>query len=287
MKLLRYGPVGMEKPGILAADDTIRDLSGLLDDIGPNTLSPAALDVLSALDVDRLPHVPGSPRLGPPVSAIRKFVAVGLNYHDHAQESNQPAPGEPVVFAKWTSCICGANDNIVQPRGSTKLDWEAELGVVIGRQARGVSESDALSHVAGYCVVNDVSERSYQLERDGRQWDKGKGFDTFGPIGPYLVTADEVGDPQSLDIWLDVNDQRMQAGNTTNMIFSCAYLVHYCSQIMTLEPGDIITTGTPAGVGLGMKPPRFLKPGDVVEVGIAKLGTQRQHVVAWPGGLAA
>ena len=227
-----------------------------------------------------MPVVEGSPRLGAPFGGTRKFVAIGLNYHDHAQESGQPAPREPVVFSKWTSCIVGPNDDILQPPESSMLDWEAELGIVIGTEARRVSEADALAHVAGYCVVNDVSERDFQLRRDGGQWDKGKGFDSFGPIGPWLVTPDEVGNPQTLDVWLKVNGQVMQNGNTARMIFGCAKLVSYCSSIMTLEPGDIITTGTPAGVGLGMKPPRFLAPGDVVELGIAGLGAQRQRVVA-------
>lgn len=280
MKLLRYGPVGHEKPGLLDNNGNIRDLSALLPDLGPAQISPAALAALRALDISKLPVVEGNPRLGAPVTGTAKFIAIGLNYHDHAEESGQPIPREPVVFNKWSSCICGPNDDIVQPPESTMLDWEVELGIVIGTQARRVGEADALAHVAGYCVVNDVSERHFQLKRDGGQWDKGKGFDSFGPVGPWLVTADEVGDPQALAVWLKVNGEQKQNGNTNRMIYSCAKLVSYCSHLMTLEPGDIITTGTPAGVGLGFKPPQFLRPGDVVELGIALLGTQRQRVVS-------
>ncbi|UUX93996.1 fumarylacetoacetate hydrolase family protein [Aquabacterium sp. J223] len=278
MKLLRHGIQGAEKPGLLAGDGTLRDLSGLLADLGPDQLALGALAALRAIDPMRLPVVEGTPRLGPPIAGTRKFIAIGLNYHDHAEESGQSVPNEPVVFSKWTSCIGGPNDDIVPPPGSTMLDWEVELGIVIGSTARSVGEADALAHVAGYCVVNDVSERHFQLKRDGGQWDKGKGFDSFGPVGPWLVTSDEVGDPQSLDLWLKVNGKTMQNGTTSKMIFSCARLVSYCSGLMTLEPGDIIATGTPAGVGLGMKPPVFLQPGDVVELGIRGLGTQRQQV---------
>jgi len=280
MKLLRYGPAGQEKPGMLDDEGNIRDLSGLLNDITARTLTPAALDVLRAIDPTRLPRVTGSPRLGAPWSGMQKFIAIGLNYLDHAKESNMEPPTEPIMFPKWSSCLCGPNDDIIQPAESTKLDWEVELGIVIGRQARQVSEADALNHVAGYCVSNDVSERLFQIERSGGQWGKGKGFDSFGPVGPWMVSADEVGDPQTLDLWLDVNGKRMQTGNTRTMIFSCAQLVSYCSRMMTLEPGDLIITGTPPGVGLGMKPPVFLKPGDVVTLGISKLGTQTQKVVA-------
>jgi len=282
MKLLRHGAPGAEKPGLLAADGTLRDLSVLVVDLGPDQLAPAALAALRAIDPMRLPVVEGTPRLGAPFTGTRKFIAIGLNYHDHAEESGQSLPHEPVVFNKWTSCIGGPDDDIVPPPGSTMLDWEVELGIVIGSTARSVAEADALAHVAGYCVVNDVSERHFQLKRDGGQWDKGKGFDTFGPVGPWLVTSDEIGDPQALDLWLKVNGKTMQNGSTSKMIFSCAQLVSYCSQLMTLEPGDIITTGTPAGVGLGMQPPVFLLPGDVVELGISGLGSQRQHVVRRP-----
>ncbi len=279
MKLLRYGPPGQEKPGMLDDDGRIRDLSGLLDDITGKILSPDALSVLRAIDPQRLPTVGGAPRLGVPWNGMSKFVAIGLNYHDHAREAGMQVPVEPTLFPKWLSCLCGPNDDTVQPPESTKLDWEVELGIVIGRQARNVSEADALQFIAGYCVANDVSERAFQLDRSGGQWGKGKGFDTFGPVGPYMVTADEVDDPQNLDLWLDVNGERKQTGNTSNMVFSCAYLVSYCSRMMTLEPGDLIITGTPPGVGMGFKPPQYLKPGDVVELGISGLGQQRHLVV--------
>lgn len=279
MKLLRYGPPGQEKPGMLDDDGRIRDLSGLLDDISGKILSADALSVLRAIDPQRLPTVGGAPRLGVPWNGMSKFVAIGLNYHDHAREAGMQVPVEPTLFPKWLSCLCGPNDDTVQPPESTKLDWEVELGIVIGRQARNVSEADALQFIAGYCVANDVSERAFQLDRSGGQWGKGKGFDTFGPVGPYMVTADEVDDPQNLDLWLDVNGERKQTGNTSNMVFSCAYLVSYCSRMMTLEPGDLIITGTPPGVGMGFKPPQYLKPGDVVELGISRLGQQRHLVV--------
>lgn len=279
MKLLRYGPPGQEKPGMLDDDGRIRDLSGLLDDIAGKILSPDALSVLRAIDSQRLPTVGGAPRLGVPWNGMSKFVAIGLNYHDHAREAGMQVPIEPTLFPKWLSCLCGPNDDTVQPPESTKLDWEVELGIVIGRQARNVSEADALQFIAGYCVANDVSERAFQLDRSGGQWGKGKGFDTFGPVGPYMVTADEVDDPQNLDLWLDVNGERKQTGNTSNMVFSCAYLVSYCSRMMTLEPGDLIITGTPPDVGMGFKPPQYLKPGDVVELGISRLGQQRHLVV--------
>ena len=281
MMLLRYGPRGAELPGLLDDEGQIRALSGVLADHTAETLTPARLKELAAIAPERLPIVTGNPRFGTPYRGVGKFIAVGLNYSDHAAESGMAVPSEPVIFTKATSCIVGPNDNVMLPRGSKKTDWEVELGVVIGRTARYVSEEDALSYVAGYCVVNDVSEREYQLERGGT-WDKGKGCDTFGPIGPYLVTADQVGDPQNLDMWLSVNGERMQRGNTRTMIFSVAVLVSYISRFMTLHPGDLITTGTPPGVGMGLKTgPRFLKAGDVIELGIQHLGEQRQSVVEW------
>jgi 2-keto-4-pentenoate hydratase/2-oxohepta-3-ene-1,7-dioic acid hydratase in catechol pathway len=281
MKLLRYGPAGCEKPGLLDADGKIRDLSGQIADVDGQALTSETLGRLAKLDPATLPIVDGSPRLGCPVGSVSKFVAVGLNYADHAAEANMPLPSEPIIFFKATSCIVGPNDDVILPPGSTKGDWEIELGIVIGRTARYVEEREALDYIAGYCLVNDVSEREYQLERGGT-WDKGKGFDTFGPVGPVLVTADELGSPQSLEMWLDVNDQRMQTGSTKTMIFGVATLVSYISRIMTLFPGDIITTGTPPGVGMGKKPaPIYLKPGDVMTLGIEGLGTQRQHVRAW------
>lgn len=281
MKLLRFGPQGQERPGMLTADGAIRDLSGLLVDIGPAQLSPAALAALNALNPDLLPLVEPGVRLGPPLIGTQKFIAIGLNYKDHAAETGAQAPSEPVVFGKWSSCICGPDDDIVPPPESTMLDWEVELGIVIGSRARRVSEQEALKFVAGYLTVNDVSERDFQTRRPGNQWDKGKGFDTFGPIGPWLVTVDEIPDPQSLELWLKVNGQLRQNSSTSNMIFSCATLVSYCSHLMTLEPGDIIATGTPAGVGMGLKPQQFLVDGDVVELGISQLGSQRQKIVAF------
>jgi 2-keto-4-pentenoate hydratase/2-oxohepta-3-ene-1,7-dioic acid hydratase in catechol pathway len=281
MKLCRYGPKGAEKPGIIAADGSLRDLSDVIDDITPETLSGGKLAELMLLDTALLPRVEGNPRYGVPFSGTRQFIAVGLNYADHAAESNLPIPEEPVVFNKWVSCLQGPNDPVVIPRGSLKTDWEVELGVVIGTRANYVEEADALRHVAGYCVINDVSEREWQTER-GATWDKGKGFPTFGPVGPWLVTADEVGDPQNLGMWLEVNGKRMQDGSSSTMIFGVAKLVSYISSFMTLEPGDIITTGTPPGVGLGQKPaPWYLKAGDVVRLGIEKLGEQQQEFVAW------
>ncbi len=281
MKLLRYGAAGREKPGLLDADGKIRDLSGQIADVDGQALASETLGRLAKLDPATLPIVDGSPRLGCPVGSVSKFVAVGLNYADHAAEANMPLPSEPIIFFKATSCIVGPNDDVILPPGSTKGDWEIELGIVIGRTARYVEEREALDYIAGYCLVNDVSEREYQLERGGT-WDKGKGFDTFGPVGPVLVTTDELGSPQSLEMWLDVNDQRMQTGSTKTMIFGVATLVSYISRIMTLFPGDIITTGTPPGVGMGKKPaPIYLKPGDVMTLGIEGLGTQRQHVRAW------
>jgi 2,4-diketo-3-deoxy-L-fuconate hydrolase len=281
MKLLRYGPAGLEKSGLLDEHGQIHDLSTVLGVLGNEHLTPAALEKIRSIVVDNLPVVPGSPRIGTPFAGVGKFIAIGLNYKDHADEASLPLPTEPIIFLKTTSCIVGPNDDVMLPKGSLKTDWEVELGVVIGTTARYVSEDRALNHVAGYCVVNDVSEREYQLERGGT-WDKGKGCDTFGPIGPYLVTADEVGDPQMLDMFLDVNGRRMQTGNTKTMIFPIRTLVSYVSRFMTLMPGDIITTGTPPGVGMGKKPvPTYLKAGDVMELGISKLGKQRQTVIAY------
>ena len=283
MKLVRYGPPGREKPGMIDADGVLRDLSRKVDDINGEALAPASLSSLRKLDVRRLPAVKGRPRLGPCVATPSKFVAIGLNFSDHAKETGSPIPEHPVVFFKSPTCIVGANDNIMQPLESTQLDWEVELGVVIGRTARYVAVKDALRYVAGYCVINDVSEREFQLKRSASQWSKGKGCDTFGPLGPYLVTSDEVKDPQNLDMWLDVNGERRQTGNTRTMIFNVAQVVADVSRYMTLLPGDVITTGTPPGVALGMKPPVWLKPGDVVTLGIQGLGEQRQRVVPFRG----
>jgi 2-keto-4-pentenoate hydratase/2-oxohepta-3-ene-1,7-dioic acid hydratase in catechol pathway len=281
MKLLRYGPAGREQPGLLDSQGQIRALAGRYTDIGPEQLAPATLQALAAIDPATLPLVPGSPRLGLPFAGTRKFIAIGLNYADHAAESNMPIPAEPVIFTKAVSCLQGPNDPVMLPKDSKKTDWEVELGIVIGTRASYVEESDALEHVAGYVVVNDVSEREYQLERGGT-WDKGKGCDTFGPVGPWLVTRDEVGDVQSLGMWLDVNGQRMQTGSTKTMIFGVEALVSYISRFLTLEPGDIITTGTPPGVGAGKKPqPIFLEAGDSIRLGIEKLGEQQQPVIAW------
>src|SRR5579885_3075801 len=264
MKLLRYGPAGHEQPGILDSNGRIRSLAGSIPDLTPQHLSPAGLRRLATIDPASLPVTPGTPRLGVPFAGTRKFIAIGLNYADHAAEANLPIPAEPVVFTKAVSCLQGANDDVMLPRGSRKTDWEVELGVVIGTTARYVEERDALEHVAGYCVVNDISEREYQTERGGT-WDKGKGCDTFGPVGPWLVTRDEVRDVQDLDMWLDVDGQRMQHGSTRTMIFGVAHLVSYVSRFMTLEPADIITTGTPPGVGAAKKPqPIFLAPGDTM-----------------------
>ncbi|HYF21505.1 MAG TPA: fumarylacetoacetate hydrolase family protein [Ramlibacter sp.] len=280
MKLARYGNPGKEKPGLVDAEGQLRDLSAVVPDISPAVLGEAGLAKLRRVNPSKLPLVRGKPRMGCPVAGIGKFIAIGLNFADHAAEANAPIPKEPIVFMKATSCIQGPDDAVMLPKNSVKSDWEVELGVVIGTRARYVSQKDALSFVAGYCVVNDVSEREYQLER-GPQWDKGKGCDTFGPIGPWLVTADEVPNPQRLGMWLDLNGQRVQTGNTKTMIFGVAKLVSYVSQFMTLLPGDVITTGTPPGVGMGMKPPRFLKKGDVMTLGIDGLGQQRQEVVAF------
>lgn len=280
MKLLRYGPKGQEKPGLLDADGQVRDLSNVLADITPETLSPQGLAALRALDVAALPVVRSPGRLGVPYSGVGKFLAVGLNYSDHAAEAGLAAPSEPVLFTKWENCLNGPNDPVVLPKGAVKGDWEVELGFVIGTTARYVPLESALDYVAGYCIVNDVSEREYQIERGGT-WDKGKGFDTFGPVGPWLVTTDEIRDPQRLGMWLDVNGVRQQTGNTSTMIFNVAYLVHYMSQFATLRPGDLVTTGTPPGVGMGHKPPLYLKPGDVMRLGIDGLGEQTQEVVAY------
>nr|WP_315227963.1 fumarylacetoacetate hydrolase family protein [uncultured Albidiferax sp.] len=280
MKLVRYGKPGKEKPGLIDAEGKLRDLSKELKDIGPAQLGDAALAKIAKLNTAKLPLVKGKPRMGSPVAHVGKFIAIGLNYADHAAESGLPIPPEPVVFMKATSCIQGPNDPIMLPKGSKKTDWEVELGVVIGTQARYVSQKDALNFVAGYCTINDISEREYQLERAGT-WDKGKGCDTFGPLGPWLVTRDEVPNPQKLGMWLDVNGQRVQTGNTKTMVFTVAKIVSYVSQFMTLMPGDVITTGTPPGVGMGMKPPRFLKKGDTMALGIDGLGEQHQEVVAF------
>jgi 2-keto-4-pentenoate hydratase/2-oxohepta-3-ene-1,7-dioic acid hydratase in catechol pathway len=278
MKLVRYGEAGKEKPGLIDADGKLRSLSAVIKDINPEQLGDAMLEKLRKLKAADLPLVKGKPRLGSPVSGVGKFIAIGLNYADHAAESGLPIPAEPIVFMKATTCIQGPNDPVMLPKGSKKTDWEVELGVVIGTKARYVSQKDALSHVAGYCTINDVSEREFQIERGGT-WDKGKGCDTFGPLGPWLVTRDEVPNPQKLGMWLDLNGQRMQTGSTRTMIFSVAKLVSYVSQFMTLMPGDVITTGTPPGVGLGMKPPLYLKKGDVMTLGIEGLGEQQQVVV--------
>lgn len=279
MKLVRYGKSGQEKPGIIDADGNVRSVVDLINDWDGEHLTAKVLAKIAKINPAKLPLVKPKTRLGPPIARPAKFVAIGLNFADHAAESNLPIPKEPVVFNKWTSCIQGPNDDVMLPKGSVKTDWEVELGVVIGTRARSVSKKDALNHVVGYCLVNDVSEREWQIER-GMTWDKGKGFDTFGPIGPWLVTADEVGNPQKLGMWLDVNGVRQQTGNTKTMIFDIATIVSYCSTLMTLEPGDIITTGTPPGVGMGKKPnPVFLKPGDVITLGIDKLGEAKQTVV--------
>ena len=281
MKLLRYGPKGQEKPGLLDSAGQVRDLSGVVPDLSAAMLTPEGLAPLRAIDPASLPLVAQPGRMAPPWSGMGKFVCVGLNYADHAAESNLPVPAEPVLFTKHTSTVVGCNDPVVLPQGSVKTDWEVELGVVIGRRARYVSQADALQHVAGYCVVNDVSEREYQIERGGT-WDKGKGCDTFGPIGPWLVTTDEVADPQQLDMWLEVNGRRMQNGSTRTMVFGVAELVSYISRFMTLYPGDLISTGTPPGVGMGQKPsPIYLREGDRMRLGIAGLGVQEQTVHQW------
>ncbi|TCS14387.1 fumarylacetoacetate hydrolase family protein [Caulobacter sp. BK020] len=281
MKLLRYGPRGAEKPGLLDAEGKIRDLSGHVADITGAQLSPEGLAKLAAIDPATLPLVEGSPRYGVPIGNVGKFLAIGLNFADHAKEAGLEPPPEPIFFTKAISCLNGPNDDVMLPKDALKGDWEVELGVVIGKRARYVEQSEALDHVAGYVLVNDVSERAFQKEL-GSQWDKGKGCDTFGPVGPWLVTSDEVGDCQDLDMWLDLNGKRMQTGNTRTMIFGVAELIAYMSRFVTLEPGDILTTGTPPGVGEGQKPEKiFLKAGDVMELGVEKLGSQRQTVIAW------
>jgi 2-keto-4-pentenoate hydratase/2-oxohepta-3-ene-1,7-dioic acid hydratase in catechol pathway len=281
MKLLRYGPKGAEKPGVLDASGRIRDLSGLVGDIGGATLTDAGLERLRRIDPGVLPAVGDGVRIGPCVAGVGKVICIGLNYSDHAAESGLKVPSEPILFMKATSAICGPNDPIIVPRGSEKTDWEVELAVVVGARAKYVSEADALGHVAGYCVANDVSERHFQAERQG-QWTKGKSADHFGPIGPWLVTRDEVADPQNLSMWLTVNGETRQQGTTGTMVFGVAHLVSYISQFMTLEPGDVISTGTPPGVGMGMKPPAYLRAGDVVELGVEGLGQQRQDVIDDP-----
>lgn len=279
MKLLRYGPPGWEKPGILDKDGNVRDLSGVVDDIDGSQLSTRNLRRLRNIDPTSLPLVTGKPRFGPCVGNVGKFLCIGLNFKDHARETGAAIPSEPIVFSKFTSAICGPDDDVIIPRGSTKTDWEVELGVVIGEHIRYVDEMEAASAIAGYCVINDVSERGFQLERSG-QWDLGKGCDTFGPIGPYLVTLDDIDNVLALGMWLDVNGERRQTGNTDQMIFSPAAIVSFLSQYMSLQPGDVISTGTPPGVGLGFKPPIYLKAGDTMRLGIEGLGEQRQNVVA-------
>jgi 2,4-diketo-3-deoxy-L-fuconate hydrolase len=281
MRLVRYGRPGKEKPGLFDEEGRLRDLSGVIDDIDGAVLSEKALRKLAKLDWKTLPLVRGTPRFGVPVKGVGKFIGIGMNYSDHAAEVGADIPKEPIMFMKATSCLSGPDDPIQLPQGSKKTDWEVELGVIIGTRAQYVSEADALNYVAGYCVVNDVSERAYQFEL-GSQWDKGKGCDTFGPVGPFLVTKDEIFDVQDLDLYLEVNGKRMQSGNTSNMIFSVAEIVSYLSRFMTLEPGDIICTGTPPGVGFGRTPQRFLKKGDTLRLGIAGLGEQQQEVLAFP-----
>lgn len=285
MKLLRYGAPGKEKPGLLDAAGRVRDLSGVVADIGGEALLPDRIAALQALDPESQPVVAGTPqedlRLGPCVGNIGKFVCIGLNYADHAEEAGMPIPEEPIIFNKWTSAICGPNDTIQVPRGSVKTDWEVELGVVIGKPGVYIDEADAMDHVAGFCVINDVSERDFQLNRAGT-WDKGKGCDTFGPTGPWLVTKDEVADMDALDMWLDVDGERMQSGSTATLIFRIPHLVSYCSRFMSLQSGDVISTGTPPGVGMGQKPPRYLHGGETVTLGISGLGEQRSHVQKAP-----
>jgi len=278
MKLLRYGPKGQEKPGLLDANGELRDLSAHVADIAGDALLPASLARLAALDPASLPKVEGNPRLGACVGDIGKFVCIGLNYSDHAAETGATVPPEPVVFNKWTSAVVGPNDDVEIPRGSTRTDWEVELGVVIGQGGRYIDEADALKHVAGYCVINDVSEREFQLERSGT-WDKGKGCDTFGPTGPWLVTADEIADPQNLKMWLEVDGHRYQDGSSATMVYDVPFLIAYLSRFMSLQPGDVISTGTPPGVGMGQKPPVYLRAGQVIRLGIEGLGEQRQQVV--------
>ncbi|CAN0656887.1 putative hydrolase Bmul_3283/BMULJ_05242 (plasmid) [Nitratireductor aquimarinus] len=278
MKLLRYGPAGQEKPGMLAADGTLRDLSGTVADIAGDVISPEGLERLRAIDPQSLPVVEGEPRLGPCVAGLQKIVCIGLNYSDHAAETGAEPPEEPIIFAKALNALCGPNDDVEMPRGSTALDWEVELAVIIGKKTKYVSEAEAMDYVAGFAIMNDVSERNFQTKRSG-QWTKGKSHDTFGPLGPWLVTRDEVADPHNLDMWLDVNGERRQTGNSNTLIFNVPHVISYLSQFMTLMPGDVISTGTPPGVGMGMKPAQYLKPGDVMTLSIAGLGEQRQTVV--------
>ena len=278
MKLLRFGAAGAEKPGLLDPDGVIRDLSAVIEDFNPDTISDATFAKIAALDPKNLPAVSGNPRIGACIAKPGKFICIGLNYSDHAAEAGMQVPPEPIIFFKATSAVCGPNDDIEIPRGSEKSDWEVELGIVIGKQAKYVTEAEALGHVAGYCVVNDVSERAFQLERAG-QWVKGKSHDTFGPVGPWLVTRDEVANPQNLRLWLELNGERVQNGSTATMVYGVAHLISYLSKFMTLQPGDIITTGTPPGVGMGMTPQRFLKPGDIMQLGVEGLGSQRQKTV--------
>lgn len=279
MKLVRYGAAGQEKPGLIDRSGQLRDLSGHVQDLNGAAYAPASLAKLAALDPESLPAVSGSPRIGAPVTGMSKIVAIGLNYADHAKETGSPIPSEPIFFLKANTCLCGPNDAVEKPRGSTKLDWEVEIGVIIGTRAKYVDEANALDHIAGYTICNDVSERNFQLERGGT-WTKGKSHDTFGPLGPWLVTKDEIADPQKLSMWLDVNGERRQTGSTATMIFPIAKCISYVSQFLTLLPGDVIITGTPPGVGAGMKPPTFLEVGDVVTLGIEGLGEQRQTIVA-------
>lgn len=280
MKLLRFGEVGQEKPGLLDVDGNIRDLSAHIKDIDGKFLSSDLFSKVKGIDHKSLPLVSGNPRIAEPVSRVGKFICVGLNYEDHARETGVTVPPEPVLFMKATSAIIGPNDQVVMPPNSSKSDWEVELGVVIGKETRYVSEADAMDHIAGFCVINDLSEREFQLEREG-QWMKGKGCDTFGPTGPYLVTPDEAGNVDNLSIWLELNGERVQNGNTKTMVYKVPFLVHYISQFMSLQPGDIISTGTPPGVGLGMNPPKYLKEGDVMRLGIDNLGEQLQHVARY------
>ena len=281
MKLLRVGAKGAEKPAILAKDGSVRDLSGVITDIAGDVLTPEGLAKIAATDIEQLPALDAAQRIGPCVGNVGKFICIGLNYADHAAETGSPIPKEPIIFMKATSAIVGPNDDVIIPKNSTKPDWEVELGVVIGKEARYVDEANAMEHVAGYCLVNDVSEREFQLERGGT-WDKGKGSDTFGPIGPWLVTKDEVADPQNLNMWLEIDGKRFQNGSTKTMVFGVAHLVSYVSQFMSLQPGDIISTGTPPGVGMGIKPnPVWLKPGNVMRLGIEGLGEQQQNVKAY------
>jgi 2-keto-4-pentenoate hydratase/2-oxohepta-3-ene-1,7-dioic acid hydratase in catechol pathway len=280
MKLLRYGPVGQEKPGLLDSDGEIRDLSGIIDDVTGEQLQPESLSKLADVDPSTLPIIAADTRIGPCVGEVGKFVCIGLNYADHAEESGMPIPEEPVVFNKWTSAICGPNDDVVKPRNSTKMDWEVELGIVIGQPVSYVDEADAENYIAGYCLINDVSERKFQLDISGGQWDKGKGCDTFGPTGPWLVTKDEVDDVLNLDMYLEVNGKRYQNGNTKTMIFTPAFIVSYLSQFMSLQPGDIISTGTPPGVGLGQDPQVFLNVGDKMKLSIQGLGEQTQKIIS-------